>query len=153
MGRVRRSGPAATLGGSVPAGERWAFQTGLCRLVSCAQRPCVPGSGVSGEEEGRGHLGVRPELGLAGGDGFVQLHLTGPRKKQDPSRKSRLLAGEDSCRNHVSLTFVTSPCSCRVVSPLVVFHILISAKSSQTTSPILREAVRVERGPPSLILL
>ena len=93
VGCVRRSRPAATLGGSVPAGERWAFQIGLC---SVPRDPVSREQGSPGEEEGRGHLGVRPELGLAGGDGLVQLHLTGQRKKQDPSRKSRLLAGEDS---------------------------------------------------------
>lgn len=72
------------------------FRLACAGLCSVPRDPVSWEQGSPGEEEGRGHLGVRPELGLAGGDGLVRLHLTGQRKKQDPSRKSRLPAGEDS---------------------------------------------------------
>lgn len=125
---------------SVPAGGYWAFQTGLCQLCSALSDPVSWEQGLQWWRRAGGHIGVRGGVGVAGGSGIGMLPLTW----QPLLLTQQCQPWSDVSRPHISLSFVTSPCVRWVVSPLVAFHMLISMKPLQTTSLLLREAVRVE---------
>lgn len=125
---------------SVPAGG-----IGHFRLV-CAS--CVvlsdPVSWEQGLQWGRGaggHISVRGGGGRRKQNCHAPPHLT--KKIAGSEQEPQLVTQQCQPWNcvsgpHISLTFVTSPCSRWVVSPPVAFHILISMKPLQTASPVLR---------------